>query len=479
MRHPISPDTCQRVLDWHPLEEWAFYMVVGLFGNIAYLIDSFVCAGGGLKLYYHMMTWGLYNTCFVLKIVTKVCWDWYTDMTKNCKTPPDALLYNVRMARTWSSEPHMRKTLQYSLYTPKNVAQCLSQCRTVREQERSVQNLGELSWAIISERAWSFAARHSCPPDEYADFFAQEVSAQAESVSVMMTHAGNVYWLDRERHVDHDARELWNDCHSLQSKVVRIIYAFFERDGVGSIAGKQVLRGCEETLADNKGVEELHHHCKMDARGRANKRQPAWHLQHIVNNSNVIEGRGMKHNARVTKEVWLKKFRRGARLNYSSNSHRACKHKLPASWSRIMGDKHWRTSTELEGRSAASAWHWLHVIGPMAGPRRDTIGQALLSRWLLPEMVFRNIVVDGPDDFFASLGRGKWSTLAWPLALTPGPWHQHRWTFVVEDSRLYVVACLWKAVPIIITFNRKSNIQCFCLYIQQYSQALFLLQGGG
>ena len=104
------------------------------------------------------------------------------------------------------------------------------------------------------------------------------------------------------------------------------------------------------------------------------------------------------------------------RFTYARKFHRAQHHKLPKEWSKIMGQKFWRTTSEVEGRIGASAWHWLQIVGPHhlhEGPHQHfgaDIGSALFSRLLLPKVVFMF-----GNRFWATLGRGKWGALAWPL----------------------------------------------------------------
>jgi len=206
------------------------------------------------------------------------------------------------------------------------------------------------------------------------------------------------------------------------NKVTRLLFAFFERDGDDSSAGKKWLRGCTQTLADNKGVEELHHACKMDGKHNACKKQSTAHLQHVVQNSGVLEKHGLHHAAQVTKETFRRLWdpKRRKQFIYQRKLHRARHHKLPRKWSGIMGPKAWRTTTESEGRIAASAWHWLQTIGPhQLGPLHHEspgigigLSSALFSRLLLPNVVF---MCRSTNSYWATLGRGKWGCLAWPL----------------------------------------------------------------
>ena len=167
-----------------------------------------------------------------------------------------------------------------------------------------MHRLCDLCWSITGERVGSLAARHAVPPDCYAGILCSNAHAVSESVHMLLRHANNVFWLDKLRHTDARAMELWRDVSALTNKVIRSIFAFFGRDGVDSPAGKRLLRGCIQTLADNKGVEELHHSCKLDVKHNACKKQTPTHLQHVVLNSQVLEHHGLNHAAAITRQTF-------------------------------------------------------------------------------------------------------------------------------------------------------------------------------
>jgi hypothetical protein len=182
-----------------------------------------------------------------------------------------------------------------------------------------------LAWSLLSERAWSLAARHTLPPDCYAELLDGAYHDKPGLVAELLMHAKNAYWLDRHRHTDPIAKELWQDCWPLHSKPVRMLFAFFERDGEHSIAAFKLLLGCIKTLADNKGVEELHHFCKQNVRQTTIRRASPTHLQRVVLQSKVLENRGIRHAANIKKDVWrrsdaqhVRSVGRAPRLDYIS-----------------------------------------------------------------------------------------------------------------------------------------------------------------
>ena len=123
-----------------------------------------------------------------------------------------------------------------------------------------------------------------------------------------------------------------------------------------------------------------------------------------------------------------------------------------------MGLKTWRTTTELEGRIGASAWHWLQTVGPFQlGPLHHEapgigigLARALFSRLLLPKVLF---TCTRDHTYWASLGRGKWAALAWPMIrdardgtidfkfdCSPGAGAQ--WHHVVDVDAYQVIGCV-------------------------------------
>ena len=111
------------------------------------------------------------------------------------------------------------------------------------------------------------------PPDCYAGTLRSRQGGREEAIQVMGRHAQNVYWLDRRRHTDELAKELWQDCVPVANKPVKLLFAFFERDGPDSEAAWNLLQDLAQTLPDNKAVEELQHALKSERKKRPHAKQ--------------------------------------------------------------------------------------------------------------------------------------------------------------------------------------------------------------
>ena len=114
----------------------------------------------------------------------------------------------------------------------------------------------------------------------------------------------------------------------------------------------------------------------------------------------------------------MAKWRDRRKMTRYKGRHDACKHVLPRAWSKIMCVKQWRTTSEVTDRTSASAWRWLRQFAPGGAPRAGIgLQDAMLSRWILPMAIFKKLGDDSP--YMASMGRGKWSILAWPMNTEP------------------------------------------------------------
>ena len=105
---------------------------------------------------------------------------------------------------------------------------------------------------------------------------------------------------------------------------IRLLFSLYERDNWGaSVAGRKLLRGCVETLADNKACEELHHYIRLDAKGQANQKQHPSHVQSMLMQGDVLEARDINHSARVTKDTFLANDQRRNQLPFQKHKHKS------------------------------------------------------------------------------------------------------------------------------------------------------------
>ena len=124
-------------------------------------------------------------------------------------------------------------------------------------------------------------------------------------MTLMRTDWGQLMMLEQRQYQVPAAKHLLEDLDFAASMPVRLLFCFFERDqwNVRSLAGRKFLKGLMQTLPDNKMVEDVHLVIRNDARANANTKQVCSHLQDLVTNSKVLEKRGIRHLASVTRAV--------------------------------------------------------------------------------------------------------------------------------------------------------------------------------
>jgi hypothetical protein len=219
--------------------------------------------------------------------------------------------------------------------------------------------------------------------------------------------------LEDVRHTNASAEALWADLALIaQATPIRALFEFFCRDRYDrrSFAGLHLLKGMLWTMADNKSVEDTHGTLRLDARANSNKKLARNRLQHLVNTSGVFEARGVHHRAAVPKSEFVRHFKT-LKFKPMASRYRSCRHKLPRSWSKILGKKTWPTLNEESTNRTAAAWAWLHeyIARRRAGNRVD-VNAARFTR-LVPAVQ----VVQRGDRFWLSLGHHTWAFLGWQL----------------------------------------------------------------
>ena len=267
-------------------------------------LNAILKNGGGLNLGYRLMKESLHIHVRILWVAQKACWDWYTSEIKNTKSPAHALAYSWRMCN-WAEEPHLWATLSNTLFEPR----WLNFMEIPLGRSQDAARALAISWSTVTRRAWTLS-KHSSPPECYAEVLrpgdAFEAARQTATAS-MKRHHENVLALERSVHILPDAQKLWDECLWLDMQPVRVLFEYFRRDQYRptSECGLHLLMGLEATMADNKAVEDIHAPLRIAAKKGSNDKLSSIRTQDIINNSNVLEARGVKHAAAVTKDLLL------------------------------------------------------------------------------------------------------------------------------------------------------------------------------
>ncbi len=211
------------------------------------------------------------------------------------------------------------------------------------------------------------------------------------------------------------ARQLWKDIVLLQSKAIRLIFEMFAKDrySPSSLGGRKLLMGHLVTLPDNKSVEDVHQPLRLDSKANMNRKLRANRIDSIIENSGVLEKRGVRNPAKVDKETFCRQFRTKRSMPLS-HIHDCKSHKLPKHWSRTLHpNKAWCSLSEAVTQRNSAAWMWLHTYMRLRGQQEHVrLSSATFSKLLLPcTLVLRTT----DDTAFASLGNAVWAALGWPM----------------------------------------------------------------
>ena len=141
-------------------------------------------------------------------------------------------------------------------------------------------------------------------------------------------------------------------------------------------------------------------------------------LQHVATMTPVLESRKIPHASRVTRPHFIRHFR-SKRASAGVERHYAAKHRMPPSWSHIMGNRTWAARTEQACRRSIAAWQWFLEGYPQAKTLAATQGRpapgledSLLSGLLGTHRVVKNTRTGVVS---ASLGHATYAVLLYPI----------------------------------------------------------------
>lgn len=375
-------------------------------------------SAGGLKLAASLMSdAALLQNAKILFTVTRPLWGWYTAQVRRVKGPRHAFKYDMHMAESWSADS--RSTVRVLL--EEGALQSMGLLPGDAEAPASVSDNAfhdslasrahALVWHIAANRCWSLS-KHSCPPYSCALLGASSDAVSAAAAQRASKEWGHLLRLEQMAAAGGEAKQLRGDIHWADSQAIRLLYCFFERDrwAVGSVCGQKWLRGLLMRLPDNKIVEDIHAAIRNASRSNPNRKLTVLNMQELIAHSKVLESRDVRHSTAVCRDTFKAQLgsTRVRRLGWRSN---ASSHKMPASWSALMGRRTWASPTPEAAHRATAAWQWLHTyLSRPAAADPLPISHGWLSSLLRPFTV-----VAGHGQLFASLGNARWAALVWPL----------------------------------------------------------------
>ena len=384
-------------------------------------------ANGGFTLAYKLMTSQLYDHAKVLYTVTKPLWNWYVDQVQNVKSPKQGLMELAALDESkWMQDPQLAALVTNAFHS----ATSLSYMNVQPGHSPMTSRIVALVWRLVSQRAWSLAARHHGPPQSYVGLLSRSPLRQRRAMNQIERDWKALAQLEQRRLAFEPALRLWKDMQYAKVRPIRLLWALceaskFDVDSCGP--AKCLLRGLLDSWPDNKIVEDAHNHVKADStKTRSTKRSPARQTDCMVH-SGILESRGIPHTSRVTKSFWVSRGgalapAQGNTRAYTSPSskqlhcHYPQKHGLPREWATLMGRKVWGTSTEANHRKSLATWQWYQVgraSMTVPGSAPPKLCDAFFTRLLDVDMV-----VERDGRIFASLGNCMWAALLYPLLVS-------------------------------------------------------------
>jgi hypothetical protein len=225
--------------------------------------------------------------------------------------------------------------------------------------------------------------RYNCCPECFACIFSADVEESNATAASMGRIWRKIVQFENVRHEFANVRKLLEDLNL--SMPQRMVMIAFERDKFHptSQCGRKLLRGCLETLPDNKSVEDIHLHVKNDSKRNSNRLQRAARIQDKIIHSKILEKRGIPHYAALNKHLFVRDFS-AASATYGAMPHDPKRHMLSKKWSQLFKPKQWGTITEETLRLSAAAWQWFNELAvPRDRPLR--VDDALFTKMVTRE----------------------------------------------------------------------------------------------
>jgi hypothetical protein len=421
-------------------------------------------AAGGLKLAYMLMSSWLLDVCKIMYIVLLASWTWYSFHVKNIKSPSDNVRYTIRMSKgAWARDGHLFHTIEESFFSAKNLAfMGISTYDKSAQKQQKIDMEVDLVIHLVSNRAWSLAARHAIPPDTYSLAISSDPAQRQLGVDELQGDFRRLLKLEDSRCRDADAMLLWKEMITPKKFPIRLIYLFYERDAYdpSSSCGIRWMMGHVKIMPDNKVVEDCHNDIRRCANSNPNPVLSTGNMQRLVNNSGVLDKRNIAHPAKLTKDIWQQKYKGASSKTKQGRVYNSHRHSMGPTWANIMHTKTWHTVGEPQLRLDAAAWNWLHVGSGIDTQQPKPLGSARFSKLMMIGFLVRDTSTDSDDDvaddtrhqWYISLDNAMWGALAWPLKkYRDGVWMWNRdhsrgveWVHVTTPSTW--ISCMYRGI---------------------------------
>lgn len=336
---------------------------------------------GGLKLGLRCLTFKNWLTVNCLYLGGKPLWSWWAKTIKDIKNPSDGLRNFVNMSHQWRSDQQLRDLVS-CLRDWKEFDRVQKYCSLLHQSMDSfVEELWYYITGLLFHRVETLT-KHEAPPYCYAPVFSDDevvVNASFE----MLQSDWKILCVMEQSGVS-ICQDLAVEMRGTVYAPMRLAYLLLETcDRQGAL---EILRGMLHVFPDTKLIEDCHQKVRCEALENPNRKLTTPEVQAIVVNSRTLESRGVSHTCALTKDAFMRKWKKRKGTKWQSKYH-AANEKLPLFFSKIMGKKQWPTLSEESLTRSAGAWAWARHYNVVAlkqsGIALKDFGQKILNEMFI------------------------------------------------------------------------------------------------
>ena len=148
----------------------------------------------------------------------------------------------------WMCDPHFPAIVRNALHASASLAFM----EVPLASSVCADRVASLTWAVLSNRAWSWAARHHGPPQCYAGLLSQLPLHQRRAMEQIERDWKLLLALEQRRLQHEPACRLWKDIQYARLRPLRLLWSLCE-------AFKHRING-HKVISENKGTDATNVH---------------------------------------------------------------------------------------------------------------------------------------------------------------------------------------------------------------------------
>ena len=268
---------------------------------------------GGLRLGLQCMTWHTFFGIKVLQLGGAPLWKWYSTRVQSIKSPQQHLkhLIELTMDNRWTKDSQFMDLA--TVLTDWNGLADVLKYHQVSRKKLDRQQHGELMESFVMQ-LWYYIlnlmakrsvaiCKFSTCPDVYAGLLSSNQEDAQNCWEKMLEDWKLLVLLEQSRYQD-----LVSDLQLTVDAPCRLAYQMAELGRREQ--SLRLMRAMLLVLPDTKFVEDLHQKVKLDGKfGKRNSKQTCSCVQSLIENSGMLESRGIPHTARLDREAFVNQWK--------------------------------------------------------------------------------------------------------------------------------------------------------------------------